>query len=344
MAIARTALRRVYIGNESAPGTAVAATEVMLGRMSAPYADKTMHYPEQDRGTMSRHYGDDFVVQRYVEGTFDFEANTRHILHALSNSVRGNITPTQPDPVNEPLAYLWTFEPNLTSPNTPDETNGIDTFTLEYGDNVQAYEIEYVFCRTLTISASPNEPVMVSWEWGGRRLTETTFTPALTVQPVQYFPANTCQFYIDNSYATIGTTEKSCLISAWTWTFETMFTARFGAGGQLYFCDLNEGEKTSSLELTFRRDDTDSEAEKDKFDNRTTAYLRVRCNGQTEIDSGEGNLPYIYIDGAFKYTAWGDPTDEDGTVTEVVTAESVEDATASKQFTISVLTDRSTLP
>lgn len=345
MANAIKAFRRIYISNpEDTPGTAEAAVEVLCGVLSAPYGDKTMHFPEQDKNLLSKNKGDDFVVQREVEMSYEAEANARQIIWALSNTIRGNITPTQPASTLQPLAHLWTFQPGLTTANTPDIANGIDTFTMEYGDNIQAYEAEYCFTRTLEFTGAPNEPVTMTQEITGRQITETTFTGALSTVSTQYFPAGLVKFYIDANYAAIGGTQMIGMLRGWTWKLETNFTARYASDGSLIFSGVSEDWKMVELELIYYRDDTNSEAEKAKYDARTTSYMRIQLNGATEIDASQSNPPYVNFDMAVRYTEWPEPDDEDGAVTISVTAESVYDSTAAKEFEVSVLTDLASYP
>lgn len=344
MAVGLKAFRVIQISNEEGTvGTAEAATDVLLGTISPLYADKVIHTPEQERGLLALDMADDFVVSKEVELTFEGEMNMRHIIWMLSNSVRGNVTATQPDATNEPNAYLWAFTPTLTAANTPDIANGIDTFTIEWGDNIQHYETPFVFTRSLQISGAPNEPVQVSWEITGNVVTETTLTPALSVVATQYFPFDLAQFYIDTSYAGIGGTEKTGMLKAFTWTFETMFTPRWTASNSLLYTALNEDRKTVELELTYLRNAT-SETEKDLYDTRGTTYLRIALNGATELDSGQTNPPYVYLDTACRYTDWPESSDEDGAVVETVTARGVYDATGTKIFDVSALTTLAAFP
>lgn len=347
MAQALRALKQIAISNpENTVGTAEAAVELLYGTMSVAYGDNTIHYPDQERANLSRHMGDDFIVGKLVEGTMEGELNARHAAWLFSNAIRGNITPTQPDNINEPNTYSWVWEPGLTTANTPDIANGIDTFTLEFGDNEQAYEAEYVFTRTLTITGAPNEPVTFTWDWAGRQLTETTFTSLSAVNitsPSLYFPSNLSKFYIDTSYAGIGGTQKTDTLRAFTWTFETGFTARFAADGNQYFAAISEDKKRVQLDLTYYLNST-SETERALYNSRGTTYLRVELSGPTEMDSAQSNPPRVYLDGAFRYTEWPEHDDEDGALVTTVSAESVYDVTASKQFGATLLTTLAAYP
>jgi hypothetical protein len=345
MAMGLTAFRRSQISNiEGTPGLAEAAVEILYGKLSIPLGDKVLHQPEQDRNSLSRFLADDFIVARQIDFSFEGEVNHRHAPWWFSNAIRGNITPTQPNATTKPLSYLWTFEPGITSANTPDAANGIDTFTWEFGDNVQSYEAEMVFTRTIEISGGPNEPCKVSIEMTGRQLTESTITSPLTAQSVQYMPFNLCKFYIDPGVATWGATQKLGILRAFTWKLETQFTPRYGADGALYYTNLNEDRKNVELELTYYRDGTISETEKNKYDARATTYLRIALFGQTALDAAQSNPPYIYLDGAYRYSEWPEMDDEDGSAVETVTAQSVYDSTGSKEYSVKVYTDLASFP
>lgn len=336
-AYAQRAFQKIQISNvEGTPGTAEAATEVVLGRMSVKTNDKVWHMFEQDRGVLAKNYEAPLQVADEIELEFEGELYDRLAVIVMSNSIRGNVTPTQPDAINEPLHYKWVFEPGLTTGNTPDIANGIDTFTLEYGDNVQAYETEYLYTKQWEISGEPNEPVTISWTMGGRQVTSTTFTGALTAPSAAYFPFNLAKFYIDTSYAGIGGTQITGMLRAFTVTFETMFNELRAADGEYHFTGLTEDVKTLQFELTFWRDGTNAAAELTKYLAASTSYIRIELLSNTEMDSGQSNPEYIWIDAAIKYIEFPETEDEDGTMVVTVTAEAFYDTTASKMFGVTV--------
>lgn len=348
MAFALTALKKIQIsGVESTAGSAAAATAIITdGVMDVDYGDKVLHHIEQDKNLMSKNIaGDSIIVGKEVSGSIEMAMNLQNVLYAITSTVRGNITPTQPDATNEPLAFLWTILPTLTAGNTPDITDGIDTFTLEYGDNEQDYESEFAYGTTVTISGdgAGESPVMVTWEWTARQITETTLTPALTRTATKEFPAALVKFYIDANYAAIGGTEVPAMLRTWEITINSEMTPRQGAGGTLTFDGLDEAEKTVELELTYNRG-TNSELEKDKYDTQVQSYIRIECNGADEIDSGQSNPPYFRFDASIQYTDAPSNDDESGTVVETFTAETFYDPTASKEYGITMLTTLAAYP
>lgn len=345
MAVSLTALRGIQISSpETVSGTAVAAAEVLCGGLySTAYTDKIDHFPEEDKNTLALHLGNEFPVQELGALSITGNMNMRHAVWAFANALCGNVTASQPNAVDQPNAYLWAFQPGITTANTPDIAAGIDTFTYEVFDNIQAYELPYCFTTSLSLTGAPGEPVTYTQEITANSISETTKTPALTSVATQYFPSNLVKFYIDSTYAGIGGTQKTDLLQSWTWTLETMFTPRFNASGVLGFAGINEAKKSVELEMTYLRS-TASELEKNKYDTNAYTYLRIAILGATELDSGEANVPYIYLDGAYKYHEWGEPSDNDGAQEETVTAMSTYDATSSMQHEVAVYNNMAAYP
>lgn len=337
------ALQRAQLSNpEGTAGTAEAATEILLFENLTQFLHDAVWYtPLADRGLLAANIETPIEVSKEVEFEAEGSLYDRLMVFIASNSIRGNVTATQPESGTRPNEYLWTFEPGLSTQNTPDIANGIDTFTLEYGGNVQAYETEFLFTVSWEISGTVNEDVKFKWTTRGRQVTATTFTAALTVPAHQFFAVNNAKWFIDANYAAIGGTQKTGVLQAFTITFETGFTARYTADGNLYFTALNEDVKKLEVELTLWRDSTIVEAELVKFKAATTSYQRIALFGKTEMDSGQNNPPYIYFDFAGKYVEFPELDEEDGTSVVTVKLESWYDTTAGKQFGVKVGTPMS---
>lgn len=346
MAYALRSFKDAQIGIESTPGTAVAAVEVLTGVMSVPYTSDVNHQPEQDRNNLAANVETPFKVSDELEGEYTDDLHDVFAAYLMGNSVRGNITPTQPDNVNEPNHYLWLYEHGITTANTPDITNGIDTYTYEYGDNIQHYEANFVYTVSWTIEFAPGEPVRVTQNWRGKSSTESSKTGSLSAPTTkQYFPSNLTEFYIDSSFANIGNTQKTGMLLSGSINFETMFTPIYAANGDFGYSGLMEGPKKIVADLVYLRDGTNTEAEKDKWEAQSLVYMGVRFKAQNEMDSGQSNPPYLYIDMAGRYTEWGTADDDDdGRRTIPVTLETAYDSTKANQFSISVGTQMSALP
>lgn len=342
MATASKALSYCQISNvEGTVGTAEAATEILLFENFSRIAhDKVFYKPEQDRGVLAANVETPFQVSQKAE--FEMEGD---LYDRIANFMfSSGICTTTPAAVGgaETLAYIWAYLMGLTTQNTPDVELGIDTFTVEWGNAIQEYESSHLVTSEIEISGSVNEPVKFNWKFYTRGVTESTKTAALSVPAsINYFPMNKAKWFVDTSYAGIGGTQKTGVLYGFKWNLKTMLTPRFTADGNFYFSGVNEDRKKVELELQIYRDSTHYEAELDKYQAQTTSYQRLALFGLNEIDSGQANPPYIYLDGAYKYTEWPEVDEEDGVDVITVKAESFYDATAAKQFGVTVKTPMS---
>jgi hypothetical protein len=336
--------RRIQISNvEGTPFTAEAATEILFGEITIHSSDAIYHTPDQDRGTLAKIVELPFMTAKDVELEFTGSLYDRLMIFICSNSIRGNVTPSNGGG-SVPLQETWVFEPGLTTLNTPDIANGIDTFTVEFGDNVQEGEMAGMVTTKWEIEgevgAEEDAIVTVTWNFFGKEIVESTFTAALTDPIGRYFPSNIAKFYMDAAYADIGDTQKTGVLKAFKYTFETMFTKRWAADGTYYFSGINEGKKAPELELTYWRESTFYAAELAKFraTPKTIFFPRLELISNVEIDSGQANYPKIQLDGAFIYTEWPELDEEGGTSFVTVKAMGVQDPTSSKMMTVTVVT------
>lgn len=348
MTDALRALRYIQISNpENTPGEAEAAVEILFGTLTPPADDIVVLSPEdEERNSLARFHANAFEVGQIANLVFSGDLNFRHIIWWLSMAIRGNVTPTQPDVTNQPLAYLWTFEPSLTAANTPDQTNGIDTFTMEYGDNLQAYETEFCFATRLEISGAPNAPCRVTANISARQQTDTTKTGSLNVQAVQRAPFNLAKYYRDSSWANmIGATptQKTGVMKGFTWSLDTMFVPRFTGDGTLYFTQLDEDRKAPELRLVLVRG-TESDVFRSAYEDQSTVFVMVKPFGATVLDTGQSNPPYLALQGAYTVPTWPAWGEDQGMATVEVPLVGVYDSTGAKMLSAKVLTNLSAYP
>lgn len=337
------AFRHIQVSNvEGTVGSAEAAVEIFYG-MGKFDAGVTIHQPVEDRNSLALNVASDVVVGKEAHLTLTGDVNFRHALWLLAMSICGNVTPTQPSTSLQPLAYLWTFDPTLTAANTPDITAGIDTFTFEVGDDTQNFEAEYCFATKLEISGAPNEACKFTASITGRQWSKTTKTAALVAAAVQYAPFNLAKFYLDTSGAGMGGTQVTGLLKGFTWTLDTKFKPLYCPDGELYFSGVVEGAKGPELKLTYAWGDA-ALAEQAYYLARTKRFARVALRGTTEIDTGQSNVPYLYLDQCIQYATWPEWGDSDGLTTFEVTCKPVYDATWAKIFRALLLTTLSAYP
>lgn len=339
MAYGTKALRRVQISNaEGTAGTAEAATEILLFENFEIYETSVEFYmPLADRNSLAKNIETPFAVKYLSEMEGDGSLYDRIANFLFSMSIRGNITPAAVGG-GETLAYTWTYEPGLTTQNTPDIANGIDTFTIEDGDNLQGYEQEFCYVTELEISGAVNEDVKFKASMNGRQVTNTTFTAALTDPAAKYFAANQAKLFIDEAWDELGDTQAVGVLTGFSWKFVPGFSPRYTADGNLYYTALNEDAKEVELELTFWRDGTILPAELVKFKAQTLEFIRIALFSQGEIDSGQNNPAYVYLDGAYRISKWNALEDEEGSSTITLVYKSYKDPTSGKMMSCVVKT------
>jgi len=159
---------KLEAGQESTAGTAVAATTKVPSLKFHPgMGYLNIVQPEEERGNLAM-YHRNYVASQLVEGALEGEATFEELTIPLCMSIEdinGAATTTAWG-----ASYDWVFEPSWTSTNTP------GTWTLEFGDDVQAYETAYVFGTDLNISGSTEEAWQVSCNVVGRAIDTCTFT------------------------------------------------------------------------------------------------------------------------------------------------------------------------
>ena len=120
-------------------------------------------------------------------------------------------------------------------------------------------------------------------------------------------------------------------------------TFSYTADGNLYFSGVAETKKAPVLTLTYLWNST-SDAERAKYEARTTTYLRLLMNGPTELDSGQSNVPYVQIDGAYRYRSFPVWNEDSGLTTFDVVADTQYDTTGASAFEVTILSLLSAYP
>lgn len=232
------ALRRIQYGKEVVKGTAVAATKMLPATLGPIKPDSKPVMPRESAGVKAD------AVRAYVTGlavddtiTFD-TAYFQCLPMIFSCGLKGGIVPTEQTVSKGD--YLWDFTPSLTASNTQ------DSITLERGDDSYMVETEYCMFKSIKLSGdieqgNGDSACKLTADYFGRQNTPTAFTP-LTPQPsLTEINAKLTQLYIDPSWATVGTTEKTNTLRGFDLEIMTGLHAKYFGSGQKYFDTHGEG-------------------------------------------------------------------------------------------------------
>jgi len=296
-----TPFYKVQAGQEGTAGTAVAATVVLAGLKFRPgMGYLNIIQPDEERGSLAR-YARNYVASKLVEGTLEGEATFEEIVIPLCMTIE-DIDGSAP--ATNLSTYDWDFEPNWTSSNSP------GTWTLEFGDDVQAWEAEYVFGTGLTISGSQEEAWQVSCPVVGRKMATTSFTGSKSVaSDLTTILFQESKLYFDAEDGTIGSTQVTGSFLDFEWSMGDHYAPRFTGDGELYFNAVRECKVAPTLNLTLVLDATTKTYITSLYENQTQRLVRVAADGKTTGDGGYAR--YCYIDGCYVITDLAELADRD---------------------------------
>lgn len=327
---------KIQYGRESTKGTAVAATARFPGTIQVP-PDRKPVFPEAALGLRVRS-ARSAIRQILVDGaTLTMqEAVFQKLPWLFGLGLKGITTVASPVTVGQ-SDYLWDFTHSLTAANAPDSA------TIEFGDDTQAYEIEYCMARRYKIDIKVGEDasVAIETEIFGRQITPTTFTNSIANATLTDIIANLSRIWIDSAWASLGTTEKTGLMRECSIEILTGVHPKFNAQNTKTFSSYGESFLDCRATFTFEGN-SDADAQFDLFQAGTPAAIRVGCFGPT-IGTGTPHSLVVDMFGTWEEVVpLGGEKDGDNLHTAIFQTHSDGLATP-HHFAVRVVTNQNTL-
>lgn len=239
--MATTAFRKIQIGQESTRGTGVAATKKLIGALSMT-PQIARHRPQDEDGTLA-----EFVRQRDVGQmsrlSYQGDATFEQIIDFFAMTLKGGVTPSTPDGATD--ARLWTFTPSITA------SNAHDSYTVEYGDNTQAWESVFTLAESLSLSVNLDSTLSMSVEMFAHFAAKTTFTSSLDNPSVEEIPSAKLKVYINDFLSSLASspTQKSDLVTGADISLNSGLVPVKSANGTLEFTGVSERKRSHSMRL-----------------------------------------------------------------------------------------------
>lgn len=283
---------QVGINSPSAHGTLVAAT----AKLAVPRIDfdesGVVHRPQLARGVLVRNRGNEVVTARGTIWTIsDCPLNYEQLQLWLAISVTGAVTA-----VGAIAPYTWTYTRSLTADPAPDSLT-LERRVSDFSSNVD-HEWGYAMARKLTFRYAENEPLRQAIEGFARRVQSSTHTASLSMPTPEIAPSALAKLYINDAWASIGTTQVASQIIGAEWEFNTGFTPKMTADGRtdLDFTlhIVNANEVSMRLSLTCMMDPTVYAAEKAQAVAQTLRAVQMQVSGSSSRD--------LKLKGLFKYS------------------------------------------
>ena len=268
------ALRRLQMGKETTPGTAVAATSYWRGTGTIQ-DNLTEVFPDEDIGILP---GVDRTYIPKVEALLTLDptpATFEQVGYIFQMGICNSTSSTDAN------GFHWDYDFPVQTSDARVSTD-LRTFTWEGGDNAAAEEFAYGHVRSFTLSGTAGEALMMSAEIVGRQVSASSFTAGLSIPAVTEILFSKGKLYTDGcaSTDTIGTTQVSNEFLSMDLSVNTGWLPVYTGDGNIYFSFVKQTMPEVILQITFEHN-TNSIAEKAAWRAETARQIRVQFDGDT---------------------------------------------------------------
>jgi len=289
------ALSKFQFGVEGTPGSAVAADTMFYGlEMSPLLPDRKPARPRANIGVKTES-AESYFYQYLVSDTMRFPYGYFQVLPVIfSCGIKGGVSPAEQ--TTDQNDYLWTFTPSETA------TNSHDSITFERGDNVQAYEAEYLMFERIRISGvvaqgMDESPVVVEGGFFARQWTPTDFTAALTAPTVNFMNAKLATIAVDTTWAGVGGTPLTNTLRAFDIELLTGVHPKFFGSAYQYFD--SHGEDVIGFIANFTLEGNSSaDGIYDTFRSQALQVVRLTITGP-QIGTGDPHSMVLDLGGTW---------------------------------------------
>ncbi len=328
------ALRKIQWGVETTFGTPVAATARYQGALTH-HVKPTFGRPIEERGLFANLTRSYQTLQDVDWALLPMPATYEQLPYILEMGVKGGVSPV----LTAVTVNTWTYPFATTAELAP------KYYTIETGDDLQAFKLTSSWITDFTIAGSYNGLVTVGANGHAQTEATTSFTGALTETTIEEIIAANGDMYLDVSWAALGTTKVAATLLDFSIKFNTMRTPRHYINGQLTAQSTSHAKAQAadiSLTLEFN---TLADAEYTTYWlAQTTRFMRLKFPGTVIAGSTGSVVRSLIMDMALKYDDHDPNNVTTGTTTVKVKASSVYDTTGASEAQFAIASALSALP
>lgn len=211
--------------------------------------------------------------------------------------------------------------------------NTIKTYTIETGSatvSSDMYEAEYAFVEDFEFSGAFGEAWTMQSNWLARQMSQTSFTSSLTAPTVNEALFNHCLLYIDASGGTLGSTQKTGVLTAASVKVKTGLMQVPVGDGALYSVAHKWTKPDITFSITMELEDSSIVAtERGIYRANGTRLIRLKTSPSASLQ--------FQIDMAAKYDSISDYQNSDGNTTVTFEGHGVASSTDSLALTFTVI-------
>lgn len=314
---------KTQLGRESTAGTAVAATTLFRSPFSMLEDARERTIVEENVGSFvsnERSY-DSLISARWSQPAAPL--TYEQVCHILEAGVK-TATPSGTGSVK---TRVYDY------PYTGTSVNTIKTYTIETGSatvSSDQYEAEYAFVEDFEFSGAFGEAWTMQSNWLARQMTQASFTSSLTAPTVNECLFNHTLLYIDASGGTIGTTQKTGVLTAASLKVKTGLMQVPVGDGALYSVSHKWTQPEITFSITMELEDGSVVAtERGIYRSNGTRLIRLKAAPSASLQ--------FQIDMAAKYDSISDYENSDGNTTVTFEGHGVASSTDSLALTFTIL-------
>lgn len=342
MAVGIKRLRRIHLGKEVTPGTAVAATTRWRGGATMLDDQRKIEEIEEWIGVID---GADrtAVVQLMGMLALDEVPATSEQFQYLAAMGFGGPTTGSADGAGSDKIYT-TNTPTTAKPTAV-------PYTIQGGDDFEQEVMEYAVCTKISLKGAMGQTARMSGTLMGRQVARlgSGFSAGATIPSIGAgeFPTQKGKLYIDAIGGTYGTTQVSNLLIAFQVDYEIYWQPVFTMDGNLYYSYPSyRGHKISGT-LSYLHDTgaDGNTGELADFRAQTPELMRLELNGDTVTSPGTTySNRKIIIDAPIKYLNPGPLGEDNGNDIRVMKFRSRYNTTAGNAGKFVVVNELASLP
>lgn len=267
------------LGEESTPGTTVAATRRMYFNAENSKGSREREARAHKFSTGTRDNVRAFTLgPTEVGGSWEQPLSADELIEWLLMSIAGGVTPTGTGP------YVWTFTPGT----------ALDAATAEWYDGARGWDMGGVLINKLTIEGSVDGPATVKAEPYAMNMAVATPTGSLTERVPTFIEGWETKLWVDAFGATPGTTQVTGTLINWSIEIDNMLERKYFAANTLNAGALPLGELGVKAKLTYEASPAGTATEFSNWDGETKRLVRLDF-GNNEIISGSDPY-YVRVD------------------------------------------------
>ena len=293
------ALRFLQAGLESTKGTGVAATRVLLSRITNANFDRPREFVEEDRGTL-------VGSQRFNDGVKDYTftiegpANYEQSGWFFATVGKGSVAATTINTVAKQYVY---------TPQTTAVGDDLQSATVEFGDDTQEFESEY--CEgtgfTLgfdTLAVGQATPLTMATNYFTQSLTSNTKTAALTPPTVTSILATGANVYLGSTSTAFGSlAELTGSLRSFSLDYQNGLGRKVFVGDGDTYSSLGRGRRVITF-TAMVEGDAAGVTRFVEWDLGTEKRMRLRFQGGIIAGSSPATTYKLIVDGRFVLTAF----------------------------------------